>query len=490
MTGYRDEWEPWLAEFERRQSEARAMGGPERIDRLIHGRGRLSVRERIDLLCDPGTFREIGELVGTEDGVAADGFVAGHAMVDGRPVLVGAEDFSVMGGSIGLGGSAKRYRIAELAAQEQVPLVTMIDGAGHRLTNTGGNRSPGDLQAYADLGGVVPMICLVMGASAGHGALAAPLSDYVIMTERSSMFTGGPPLVKAATGEDVTKEQLGGPQVCVEVAGTAHEVATDDAAAIARAREWLAYMPTRAGAPLPRRDGGDTGHRPVEEVLDIVPPNPRVPYSMHAVIDEVVDDRAFFEAQPAYGRSIICGFAHLGGEAVAIVANNPAQAAGSVDANAAIKATEFLEVVGAFGHPVIFMVDNPGVMAGTAAERSGILKWAARMYKAERKLTNPKIVVTLRKAFGFGSVVMAQNPFDKQTVTMALPSVTTAAMPSGAGGRSANLDADTQAEVDKRQQSGPWRQANKLSYDRVVHPVELRNEFLSGLALARSRTPS
>lgn len=490
MTGYRDDWKPWLDELYQRRVEAHTMGGADRVQRLMHDRAKLSVRERIDLLFDPGSFCEVGEFVGTDDGIPADGFVAGHGLIDGRRCVVGAEDFSLLGGSIGPGGSAKRYRMAELAAQERVPLITMLDGAGHRLTNTGGSRSPGDLQAYADLGGQVPMVCLVMGASAGHGALAAPLSDYVIMTEQASMFTGGPPLVKAATGEDVTKTELGGPDVCARIAGTAHAVVTDDAQAIVQARAWLSFMPSSAGAPIPRREGLDSGSRRVDELLDIIPPNPRTPYDIHAVIEAIVDDKRVLEFQPDHGQSIICGLAHLGGAAVAIVANNPARYAGTVDRNAAVKATEFIEIIGAFGHPVIFLVDNPGVMAGTAAEQSGILKWAGRMYKAERRISNPKLVVTLRKAFGFGSVVMAQNPFDKQTVTLALPSVTTAAMPADSGGRSAGLDQTTQAAVEAGQRNGPWRQANKLSYDRVVHPADLRNEFLAGLDLAASRAPS
>lgn len=490
MTGYRDDWQPWLTELARRRTDAQAMGGPERVQRLMHDRGKLSVRERIDLLFDPGTFSEIGEFVGTDDGIPADGFVTGHGLIDGRRALVGAEDFSLLGGSIGVGGSAKRYRIAELAGQERVPLVTMLDGAGHRLTNTGGSRSPGDLQAYADLGGQVPMVCLVLGASAGHGALAAPLSDYVVMTEQASMFTGGPPLVKAATGEEVTKGELGGPEVCARIAGTAHAVVADDATAMLQARAWLSFMPSSTGSPVPTRSGGDTDPRTVDGLLDIIPPNSRTPYDIHDVVDLVVDDGRFLEFQPDHGQSIVCGLAHLGGSAVAIVANNPAQYAGTVDRDAAVKGTEFIELIGAFGHPVIFLVDNPGVMAGTAAEQSGILKWAGRMYKAERRLSNPKLVVTLRKAFGFGSVVMAQNPFDRQTVTLALPSVTTAAMPADAGGRSAGLDDTTQARVEAGQRNGPWRQANKLSFDRVVHPTDLRNEFLTGLALAATRKPS
>ena len=483
----REEWKPWLEELDRRRAEGAAMGGPERVEKYMHSRGKLDVRQRIDRLFDPGTFREIGPLVGTLEDIPSDGFVCGYGRIDGRTVLAGAEDFTVLGGSIGAGNTAKRYRIAELAAQEGLPLVTMLEGAGHRLTDTGGSRSPGDLQAYADLNGQVPMVCLVMGASAGHGALAAPLSDFVIMTSYASMFTGGPPLVKAATGEDVTKEELGGAPVCTRIAGSAHNEAPDDEAAIDMARLYLSYFPSRAGQPSPWRTGPDTEPRVVDELLDIIPPNDRRPYNMHDVIDLITDDDSFFEIQPAYGPAIIIGLARFGGRPSMIVANNPSYLAGSVDAAAAIKATDFLEVIGNYDHPVVFLADNPGVMAGTKAEREGILKWGGKMYKAERRLTNPKIEITMRKAFGFGSVVMAQNPFDNQTQSFSLPSVNMAAMPADAGGRSAKLDAETQARVEREQRSGPYRLANRLGSDDVIDPRDMRNAILGALTLAENR---
>jgi acetyl-CoA carboxylase carboxyltransferase component len=481
-------WGPWLDELNRRRAAATAMGGSERLQKYAYDLGKLDARQRIDRLFDAGTFRELGTLVGGLEGIPGDGFVCGVGRIDGRPALAGAEDFTVLGGSIGAGNTAKRYRIAQLAAQEKLPLVMMLEGAGHRLTDVGGGGpSPGDLQALADLGGQVPMVCLVMGASAGHGALAAPLSDFTIMTSYASMFTGGPLLVKGATGEDVTKEELGGARVCAEIAGTAHAVADDDEAAIDLARDYLAFFPLNSDEPPPLREGPDTAPRVIEDMLDVIPPNDRQPYDIHDVVERVVDEGRFFEVQPRYGTSIVCGLAFLGGQAVAFVANNPARYAGSVDTAAAIKAADFLEVIGNFGHPVVFLADNPGVMAGTAAEHSGILKWGARMYKAERALPNPKLEVTMRKAFGFGSVVMAQNPFDNQTITYALPAVNMAAMPADSGGRSANLDEAAQAEAEAAQRAGPWKMANRMSCDEVIDPRQFRNALLDGLMLLESR---
>jgi len=364
----------------------------------------------------------------------------------------------------------------------------MLDGAGHRLTDTGGGgRGPNDLLLLADLSGQVPMVCLVLGASAGHGALTSPLSDFTVIRSGAAMFTGGPPLVKAALGEDVTKEELGGAKVCAEIAGTAHNVAKDDAEAVALARRYLSFFPQNRDGVAPRRDGPDTGPRLVEDLLDIIPPNDRKPYKMHRVLERIVDAGDYLEIQPAYGASLICALAWMGGQACAIVANNPWVRSGSMDSAAAIKAMDFLETAGAFNLPVIFLADNPGVMAGTKAEREGILKWAGKMFKAERRLTVPKIHVTLRKAFGFGSTTMGHNPFDGQTMHFSLPVLTMSSMPARPGGASAKLDAETQARVEREQKAGPWRMAAGMGTDEVIDPRELRNALLSGLALAAER---
>lgn len=483
-----EDWKPLLDRLEAKKSWAREMGGPDRVDRFMHSRGKLDARQRIERLFDKGTFAELGVLVGGVEGVPGDAFVCGIGRVQGRPCIAGVEDFTTLAGSIGSGGTSKRFRVAELAMQERVPLVMMLEGAGHRLTDTGGGgRAPNDLLAMADLSGHVPMVCLVLGASAGHGALAAPLSDFVIMSEQGAMFTGGPPLVKSAMGEDVTKEELGGPKVCAEIAGSVHNVAADDAAAIDMARDYLSYFPlSRDGRP-PRREGPDTGPRRIEEMLSIIPPSDRQPYKMREVLQHVVDRDSFFEIQPRYGRSIITGMAFLGGRAVGIVANDPSHRAGAMDSAASIKAMDFLENIANFHHPVIFLADNPGVMAGTRSEREGILKWGGKMFRAERRIRAPKIHVTMRKAFGFGMVTMSGTPFDNQTISYSLPGVNLAAMPAGSGGRAAKLSEEEQRKAEEAQQAGPYRMANGMGVDDVIDPRDLRNALLNGLLLAEGR---
>jgi acetyl-CoA carboxylase carboxyltransferase component len=414
--------------------------------------------------------------------------VAGFGLIDGRPALTGAEDFTVLAGSIGDAGSDKRYRLTELAAQERVPLVFMLEGAGHRLTNTHAGRGPNDLQGLADLSGKVPMVCLVMGPSAGHGALTAPLSDFVVMTEAGSLFTAGPPLVKAAIGETVTKEQLGGPQVHVAVSGVAHNLAADDTAAIAMARRYLSYFPLNAWAAPARLDGPDTGPRRLDEILSIIDPDPRIPFAMRQVLERLADTGSLLEVQPQFGASLIAALGRIGGHSVAIVANDPSVRAGAVDSDAADKAAHFLDVAGAFHLPVVFLADTPGVMAGTAAEKSGVLRHAARMFVAQHRLKVPKLHVTLRKAFGFGSSIMAMNPFDNQTVSLAFPAISLGAMPAASGATAAKLDEAARAKAEAEQAGGAYHIADKMGFDDVIDPRDLRDALIQGLKLTAGRT--
>lgn len=477
-------WQPVLDDLAERRHAAEAMGGEERLARR-RARGKLDARERIATLCDPGSVVEIGRLVGD---LPADGFVAALGTIDGRPVAVGSEDFTVAGGSIGAGGSAKRYRLAELAGQEQMPLIMLLEGAGHRPPmpdDPPSRRTPGDLGAMADLSGLVPLATAVLGPSAGHGALAAPLADFTVMTPDASIFAAGPPLVKASIGEDVTKEELGGPAVAL-ASGLIHNLADDDRDALDQIRRWLAYLPSSCHAPPPSLEPTD-GLRPVPELLDLVPRNPRQAYDMAEVVDVVVDDGSFFAIGERFGPSMLCGWARLGGHTVAVLANQPRHLAGAIDADAADKAAAFLGVADAFGLPLVLLTDNPGVLAGTAAERSGILRHAAAMYAAQRRFRHPKFQVTLRKAYGFGSTAMGMNPFDGQTLNLAFPGVTFGAMPARGADDATGADEEGRVALRTAELASGYRSAAGLSVDDLIDPRETRNMLLRGLALARPR---
>ena len=510
------DWAEALADLERRRSRARAMGGPERLARQRRD-GRLDARERAGRLCDPGTFVELGLLVGHQADIPADGFVAGAGRIDGRDVLVGAEDFTVLGGSIGIRAHAKRHRLAELALQERVPLVMMLDGAGERAQNAFERypRAPNDLQAIARLSGLVPTVAMVLGPSAGHSALVAPLADFCVMTRGAAAFAAGPPLVQAGTGEVVGKEELGGAQVHATQSGLAHAVVDDDAAAIALVRRYLGYFPPNAwrhpprlaaagegGPAFPADAGrgasgnvsvarfGDTGERRLDAILDVIPADHRRGYDMRRVLGLLVDDGDFLELQAGFGGAILTVLARLGGEPVAIVASQPSVLAGSIDGAAADKATRFLEIADAFHLPVIFLADTPGVMVGRAAERDGILRRSMRMFAAQARLRGVKIHVTLRKVYGVASCLMGMNPFDGQTASLAFPIARLGAMPAAGAGDAAHADTGLRGELESSESGGAYRPADGMSYDDVIDPRDLRDRVLHALRLGRARSDS
>jgi acetyl-CoA carboxylase carboxyltransferase component len=449
------------------------MGGPERLAKQ-HGKGKLDARQRLDRLFDDGTFTELGMLVGGLVDLPGVGLVAGMGADDGRPVLAAAEDFTVKGGSIGTGNTDKRFRLTQIAERERLPLVLMLDGAGHRMTGETAGRRPNDLQGLAGLKGKVPLVTLVLGPAAGHSALAAPLADYAVMTRQASIFTAGPILVKAATGEEVTPEGLGGPQVAV-ASGVVHSVATDDEHAIEAARCWLSHFDGEVR-------GDDVDPRRLDDLLDVIPPDPRRPYPMVEVVDRLADGDRMLPVGIGFGDGMFTALARLGGRPVGVVANDPSVRAGAIGRDEADKAARFLDTLAPFGLPVVFLADNPGVMAGTEAERQGVLRAASRLFAAQHRYPGTKLHVTLRKAFGFGSSAMAMNPFDHQTLTLAFPGVLLGAMPAESGGQAAGLSPDEQAAAEILQAGGPYRSAHTMGYDDVIDPRDLRNALLAGLA--------
>lgn len=492
MSEHRAAWTGLLEELQRRTRLAEAMGGPDKVA-AQHGRGRLTARERIDRFCDDGSFREIGALAGGnhpggEAPLAADALVGGTGRVGGRTIVLLAEDFTVKGGSIGHPNAAKRARLVRLSLEQQLPLVLMLDGAGERAGNSAERypMAPGDLQLVADLKGQVPVVTLVLGTSAGHGALTGMFADLIIMVEGSALFTAGPPLVEASIGVKATPEELGGAQMHTSRSGVAHNLAATEDDAFAMAQYFLSLMPQRAGDALPALPQADNATaREVDGLLDIIPPHGNQAYDMRQVLHQLVDEQSLFELQPAYGRSIICTVARFGGTPVMLIANQPTFMAGAITTEAALKATHFIEVADQFGLPLITLLDNPGVMPGTDSEQSGVLRAAGQMFAAQRRYRGCKIVVTLRKAFGFGSSVMGMNPYDHQAISLALPSVNLGGVPA-IGGAQAAKASDDEAALMRATQAGAWVPADAMAFDKVVHPAQLRNEILSVLHRRRA----
>jgi acetyl-CoA carboxylase carboxyltransferase component len=454
------------------------MGGPERLDKH-RNKGKLDARARVERLLDPGSFREIGTLVGGE--IAADGLVVGSGSINGSPVMLGAEDFTTMAGSIGPGGNSKRYRIAELALRDKIPLVMLLEGAGFRPSGGHYGRSPTDLLVQAQCSGRVPTVAAVLGPSAGHGALVAPVCDFRIMSTQGAIFTAGPPVVKESTGEEISKEDLGGPDVALP-SGVIHNVAEDDEAVLADIRRYLSYFPPSAWSyPSPLPPDEDSEPRQTPELLDIVSRDNRRVYDMRAVLDVIFDRPDWFEVQPRLGTAIICALAHLGGHPVAVVANQPQVLAGSIDAAAADKAAHFIMVADSFHLPIVFLADNPGMLPGSRSERSGVLRAGARMFAAQTAATTVKLHVTLRKAYGFGSMVMSLLGFDHQVATFAYPGATMGAMSAAALSRASHAGEDLSAKLRNAELQASYRSAEHMGFDELIDPRETRDALLASL---------
>jgi acetyl-CoA carboxylase carboxyltransferase component len=467
------------------------MGGPERLARQRE-RGRLNARQRLELFCDENSFSEVGLLAGGcppggGEPLAADGLVGGIGRVGGRSTVVLAEDFTTRGGSIGHPNAAKRARLVRLAAEEQLPLVMMLDGAGERADNAAERypHAPSDLQLLADLRGQVPILTLVLGISAGHGALCGMFADLVIMTEGAALFTAGPPLVEAAMGLRLSPEELGGANLHTQESGVAHQRVATEEEAFAQARYLLSLLPAHAQAPLPRVEG-PVAAADSSALLDLLPPDLQQAYDIREVIELLADPDSFLELQPQFGESLVVGLARLAGVPCLVLANQPAVGAGAITRDAAQKATHFLQVGSAFRLPLLSLLDNPGVMPGPDSERAGVLRAAAGMFAAQRQYRGRKLVVTLRKAFGFGSSVMGMNPWDRQALSLALPSVSLGGVPAAGGATASGADEEASRRM-LESQSGAWAPADAMAFDKVVDPRELRAELSAALLRAEAR---
>jgi acetyl-CoA carboxylase carboxyltransferase component len=498
-------WQQETDEIRKRRLAALEMGGADRVARQ-HAQGKKTARERLDLLLDSGSFTELGLLATHQSqrpemqGVrtAADGFIMGYGRIDGREVLVGAEDFTVMGGSVGTTGLLKRERLLELAHQNHVPAIWLFDGSGARAleyVRAGWVGGP-HFALMAKLSGIVPQVAAAMGPCAGDPALMAPLADFVVMVKGTSMLAaGGPPVVEAAIGEKVSKEELGGSSVHCYASGVADNEADSDESCLRTIRSYLGYFPTNVWSRPPRVATGDDPERRDQELLSIVPRDRKRPYDVQRLIRHVVDRGSVFEVKPGYSRSLVTCLARMDGEVVGVVASQPLHLAGMIDGAAADKMTHFIQLCDAFHIPLLFFSDVPGFMTGKVSEREGTLRRGLRIAYALAFTTVPKVSVVLRKAYGMGAVAMCGHR-GGQVLTLVWPSGEFGALPVGGGvsaGHKRAIESDDDPQRKRAalesyydQFGGAFSTAETFNFDDLIDPRDTRPLIIRALRSARA----
>ena len=489
-----------LRELRRRAMEG---GGSDKVRRQRE-KGKLLARERIEALLDHGSFQEIGWLVTTRSSlfgldksrVPGDGVVAGFGRVNGRPVYVFAQDFTVMGGSIGEMHAEKIVRTIELAVKSGVPVIGMWDSGGARIQEGvaalhGVGRI---LNAIIQASGVIPQISLVLGPSAGGAAYAPALMDFTVVVNRVTyMFITGPDVVREVTGEDVDFEELGGARVHSERSGVAHFRASSEEEAFETVRRLLSYLPDNNEAPLPIEDTGDPVDRQDPELDAIIPPDPMKPYDVREVLERVFDAGSLFEVQSEWGTSIVTAFARLGGIPVCVVASQPLVMSGAIDIDASCKAARFVRFCDAFNLPVMTFVDVPGYMPGTSQEHGGIIRHGAKMLYAYAEATVPKITVVLRKAYGGAYISMGSKSMGADLV-LAWPTAEIAVLGAEAAVRILYRRQLARAEDPEKLRRqlieeyrrtflNPYRAAELGLIDDVIEPRETRPKLYQALAI-------
>jgi acetyl-CoA carboxylase carboxyltransferase component len=483
------------------------MGGPDAVARQRSAE-KLTVRERLDLLIDPGTWVEYGMLADSMDTayegryLAADGAVTGIGQVDGRRVAVAAYDFTVLAGSMGRIGEQKIKRMRELALRQRIPMVWLLDSAGARIQAQSGSTfaGMGDLfREQVTMSGVVPMVAAMLGHCAAGTAYIPGLADFVPMVKgTSSMALGGRHLVKAAVGEDVTEEEMGGSAVHTKISGCADLEVGDDRECLATVREYLSFFPSNNREDPPVRPTDDPVDRSVTELYDIVPTAPRRAYDVRKVVRAVVDDENVFWIKPEWAKNIVTGLARVGGRPIGVLANQPMVLGGALDVNAADKAARFVWLCDAFNIPLVFLHDVPGFIVGSSVERQGIIRHGAKMLFAVSEATVPKISVILRKSYGAGYFVMNGFGYEPDYI-VAWPTAEIAVMgPDGAVNiiHRRTLEAVPEEEraqrrlelaEDVRRNIDPFIAAGHGLIDDVIDPAETRAAIWRGLEVGRDK---
>ncbi len=496
-----------LEELDRRSREALLGGGEERIVRQ-HAEGKLTARERIEQLLDPGSFVEVDRFkthrcsdFGMEERkVFGDGVVTGHGTIDGRTVFVFSQDFTVFGGSLSGAFAEKVCKIMDLAMRNGAPVIGLNDSGGARI-----QEGVVSLAGYADIfqrnvmsSGVIPQISVILGPCAGGAVYSPAMTDFIFMSKASGyMFITGPDVIKTVTHEEVTKEELGGADTHNQRSGVAHFEGTDDADTLAMVRELLSFLPGNNVDDPPIVPTADPADRRDPKLNTVIPDNPNKPYDMLELIRGVIDDGYFFEVQQAYARNIICGFARLGGRPVGIVANQPAFLAGVLDIDASTKAGRFVRFCDCFNLPIVTFVDVPGFLPGTAQEFGGIIRHGAKLLYAFCEATVPKITLITRKAYGGAYVVMSSKHI-RGDVNLAYPTAEIAVMgPDGAVNiifrdqieRAKNPEAERERLVAEYRATfaNPFKAAELGYVDEIIQPEETRPRLIGALEMLQNK---
>jgi propionyl-CoA carboxylase beta chain len=498
--------DPW-AEVRRRHANAEAGGGPERTERQ-HQEGKLSARERIDLLLDEGTFEEMDKLVrhrcsdfGMDQQVVdGDGFVTGYGRVHGRPVYLFAQDFTVFGGSLSESNALKICKIMDLALKTGAPVIGLNDSGGARI-----QEGVLSLAGYADIflrntlsSGVIPQVSAIMGPCAGGAVYSPALTDFVFMVDHTShMFVTGPDVIKTVTHEDVTKEKLGGAETHNSISGVAHFLAHDDAECLRMIRELISYIPSNNRDDTPVRPTSDPADRADPALDKLVPAESNIPYDIKEIIQRIVDDGEFFEIHEHWAKNIVIGFAHMDGQSVGIVANQPAFLAGCLDINSSVKGARFVRFCDAFNIPILTFEDVPGFLPGTDQEFGGIIRQGAKLLYAYAEATVPKITVITRKAYGGAYCVMGSKHL-RTDVNFAYPTAEIAVM--GAEGAvnivyrreltaAADKDAARKQKIDEFRErfANPFVAAERGFIDDVIEPHETRPRVIRALKMLATK---
>jgi len=485
------------------EARDRTLRPSEQAAAKLAASGKLFVRERVDLLFDPGTFTEDGQLANAlADGLPADGVVTGRGLVQGRPALVVANDPSVKAGSWGARTVEKMIRMTEVALADELPIFWFIDSAGARITDQvdlfPGRRGAGRIfRNQVALSGKVPQICCLYGPSAAGGAYIPAFCDLVIMVEaNASMYLGSPRMAEMVVGEKVTLEEMGGARMHAEISGCGDQLAGDDAEAIEQAKQYFSYLPQNWRSAPPTFAGQDAAR---EFTDDLVPELETAGYDIRTVIAALVDEGSFFEVKPLFAPELVTGFGLLDGEVVGLVANQPAVKGGVLFVDSADKGARFIWQCDAFNIPLLYLADVPGFMIGSAVERQGIIRHGAKMITAVAEATVPTVSVIVRKAYGAGLYAMAGPGFGPDAC-LALPTAKIAVMgPEAAinavyankiaeitdvAERTAYVEAlRTEYEID----IDILRLASELIIDAIVEPADLRRELIARFAAAATK---